>query len=197
MMTPDIATRLPITQPGTSGQENNAVKSPAEQGNDLKAEFRDRMDNSVNGVQPTEAVTATNPTNTIESTQRVNRGNVPDKQDMFGQFDKIRGEFDAFLKRSGELDKAVADGKLKINDPRGGPAAPRGNADVVTLPERNAGNRDESGNRLEGCGTWDLGCEDGSFDAGLENVVHRGDAENAEEDRIATDEHRWTQIRKD
>ncbi|HEY8747717.1 MAG TPA: hypothetical protein VIM11_07075 [Tepidisphaeraceae bacterium] len=118
MMTPDIATRLPITQPGTSGQENNAVKSPAEQGNDLKAEFRDRMDNSVNGVQPTEAVTATNPTNTIESTQRVNRGNVPDKQDMFGQFDKIRGEFDAFLKRSGELDKAVADGKLKINDPK-------------------------------------------------------------------------------
>ena len=39
-------------------------------------------------------------------------------QDMFGQFDKIRGEFEGFIKKSGELDQAVAEGKLKFNDPK-------------------------------------------------------------------------------
>jgi|SRR6476469_2622703 hypothetical protein len=117
--TPDIATRLPTTQPGLS-HEHQAEKSGAEQNKDVSADFRAHMDNT-NNVQ--QVNTAQNEINSVESTQRVNRGQIPDKQnmlkqDMFGQFDKIRGEFDTFLKKSGELDQAVAEGKLKINDPK-------------------------------------------------------------------------------
>src|SRR6185312_8306423 len=100
-MTPDIATRFSpaTTQPGLSSHDQLANKSPAEQGNDAKGDFRTSLDNPAGNVQ---AVTPTNPANqvnSVESTQRVNRGNIPDKQDMFGQFDKIRSEFDAFLQR--------------------------------------------------------------------------------------------------
>jgi hypothetical protein len=117
--TPDIATRLPTTQPGISAHEDLADKAGTGQGNDVSAEFRSHLDNNiqqVNGPQNDQV-------NSVESTQRVNPGTIPDKQnmmgqDMFGQFDKIRGEFDAFLKKSGELDKAVSEGKLKISDPK-------------------------------------------------------------------------------
>jgi hypothetical protein len=114
--TPDIATRLPTTQPGISAHENIAEKSGPEQGKNVSADFRNHLDNT-NNIQPVNAA-QNDQVNSIESTQRVNRGNIPDKQDMFGQFDKIRGEFDAFLKRSGELDKAVSEGKLKVGDPK-------------------------------------------------------------------------------
>ena len=65
-----------------------------------------------------------NQIDSVQSTQRVNPGQIPDKQnmlgnqDMFGQFDKIRGEFETFLKKSGDLDQAVAEGKIKFNDPK-------------------------------------------------------------------------------
>jgi len=118
--TPDIATRLPTTQPGLS-HEHQAEKSGAQQNKDVSADFRAHMDNT-NNVQ--QVNTAQNEVNSVESTQRVNRGQIPDKQnmlgnqDMFGQFDKIRGEFETFLKKSGDLDQAVAEGKIKFNDPK-------------------------------------------------------------------------------
>ena len=43
---------------------------------------------------------------------------MPDKQDLFGHFEHVRNEFNSFLQRSSELDKLVADGKLKPNDPK-------------------------------------------------------------------------------
>ena len=116
--TPDIATRLPTTQPG-NGHEHLTEKSATNQNQEASAEFRAHLDTAnveqVNANQ--------NQINSVESTQRVNPGQIPDKQnmlhqDMFGQFDKIRGEFDAFLKKSGQLDQAVAEGKLKVNDPK-------------------------------------------------------------------------------
>src|ERR1700730_3193014 len=96
--TPDIATRLPTTQPWISAHENVAEKSGAEQGKDVSAEFRNHLENT--NIQPVNAA-QNDQVNSIESTQRVNRG-----------------EFDAFLKRSGELDKAVSEGKLKVGDPK-------------------------------------------------------------------------------
>src|SRR6476659_756773 len=117
--TPDIATRLPTTQPG-NGHEHLTEKSGAGQNQEASAEFRAHLD--TNNVQQINT-NQNNQINSVESTQRVNPGQIPDKQnmhsqDMFGQFDKIRGEFDTFLKKSGQLDQAVADGKLKINDPK-------------------------------------------------------------------------------
>jgi len=49
--------------------------------------------------------------------RRVTRGTVPDRQDMFGQFEYIRRDFDAFLNKRMELDRKVAEGKLKADDP--------------------------------------------------------------------------------
>jgi hypothetical protein len=116
--TPDIATRLPTTQPGLS-QEHLSDKAGAEQNKDVSGDFRAHLDNANNVQQPGQ----NNQIDSIDSTQRVNRGQIPDKQnmqnqDMFGQFDKIRGEFEGFIKKSGELDQAVAEGKLKFNDPK-------------------------------------------------------------------------------
>jgi hypothetical protein len=120
--TPDIATRLapPTTQPGLS-PDHPAEKSGTEHGSNVSSDFQAHLDNT-NNVQQVNA-TPTDQLNSVESTQRVNPGQIPDKQDMlkqdmFGQFDKIRTEFDAFLKRSGQLDQAVAEGKLKFNDPK-------------------------------------------------------------------------------
>ena len=118
--TPDIATRLPTTQPGLS-HDHVAEKSGPEHNQEATGEFQAHLDKT-NNLQQVNAA-QTNQVNSIESTQRVNPGQIPDKQnmlshDMFGQFDKIRGEFDAFLKRSGQLDQAVAEGKLKFNDPK-------------------------------------------------------------------------------
>ena len=48
---------------------------------------------------------------------RVTRGTVPDRQDMFGQFEHIRRDFDAFLQKRMELDRKVAEGKVKADDP--------------------------------------------------------------------------------
>jgi hypothetical protein len=50
--------------------------------------------------------------------RRVTRGTVPDHQDMFGQFEYIRRDFDAFLQRRMELDRKVAEGKVKADDPK-------------------------------------------------------------------------------
>jgi hypothetical protein len=50
--------------------------------------------------------------------RRVTRGTVPDRQDMFGQFEYIRRDFDAFLQRRMELDRKVAEGKMKADDPK-------------------------------------------------------------------------------
>ena len=119
--TPDIATRLatPTTQPGLS-PEHLTEKSGAEHPSEISTDFRAHMDSAtLQQVNPT----PDQQTNSIQSTQRVNPGQIPDKQnllsqDMFGQFDKIRGEFDAFLKKSGKLDQAVAEGKLKFSDPK-------------------------------------------------------------------------------
>src|SRR5690348_8654652 len=102
--TPDIATRLatPTTQPGHS-HEHLAEKSGAEQNNNVSADFRAHLD--TNNEQQVNAA-QNNQINSVESTQRVNPGQIPDKQnmlgqDMFGQFEKIRSDFDAFLKKSG------------------------------------------------------------------------------------------------
>ena len=50
--------------------------------------------------------------------RRVTRGTVPDRQDMFGQFEYVRRDFDAFLQKRMELDRKVAEGKLKADDPK-------------------------------------------------------------------------------
>jgi hypothetical protein len=53
------------------------------------------------------------------SVNRVNGGYaIPDKQDMFGQMEHVRKDFNAFLQKSSDLDKLVAEGKLKSNDPK-------------------------------------------------------------------------------
>src|SRR5437588_2334284 len=49
----------------------------------------------------------------LNSTRRVNGASIPDQQDPFGRFEKIRNEFNGYLKKSEELDKLVASGKIK------------------------------------------------------------------------------------
>lgn len=53
-----------------------------------------------------------------DAARRVTRGTVPDRQDMFGQFEYIRRDFDAFLQKRMELDRKVAEGKVKADDPK-------------------------------------------------------------------------------
>src|SRR4051812_23272525 len=118
-MNVDIAQKAitPATQPATS-----PLGKAAEAPNEDAAEFSKRLggttDPAANGTQAASgqyngAVDGT------KNTQRVNGdAGIPDKQDLFGHFEHVRNEFNSFLQRSSELDKLVADGKLKPNDPK-------------------------------------------------------------------------------
>jgi hypothetical protein len=117
-MNVDIAQKAftPATQPATSPL-GKAAEAPHEDA----AEFSKRLGGSVDpAANGTQAVTAQygNAVDGATSTQRVNGAAVPDKQDLFGQFDHVRNEFNNFLERSSELDKLVADGKIKPDDPK-------------------------------------------------------------------------------
>jgi hypothetical protein len=116
----DIAQKVATTQPTTQPAGAEA-KGPDKAGTD----FRDRLDatqdpshlnqnnNNANQVGQNQNV------NDVQTTQKVNGGaEIPDKQDLFGRFEKVRKDFDGFVQRSSEMDKLVADGKLKSDDPK-------------------------------------------------------------------------------
>ena len=53
-----------------------------------------------------------------QPTDRVNALSPAAKSDVFARFDHVRGELRAYTQKSAEMDKLVAEGKLKPNDPQ-------------------------------------------------------------------------------
>jgi hypothetical protein len=118
VMSIDIAAKVATTQPTTQPSGAESQHGPDKAG----ADFKDRLDaaNDPSHLnQNNNQVNQPNNVNDVQSTQKVNTGNeIPDKQDLFGRFEKVRKDFDSFVQRSSELDKMVADGKLKSDDPK-------------------------------------------------------------------------------
>ena len=118
----------PVMSPATSPKLGTAAERPPGQ----ELDFQDRMqqtkspDQTGNARPATGAVEAGKQVDAVANidharnnpARRVTRGTVPDRQDMFGQFEGVRRDFDAFLQKRGELDQMVADGKMKADDPK-------------------------------------------------------------------------------
>jgi hypothetical protein len=133
----DIASQAtnPSTQPATAaagkgpgkgaegGGVGGAEKSPS-------TEFRDRLNNAGETQQAAQAqqAGATTQAQQTQQAQKLQQTNntqqvngqikMPENQDLFGRFDRIRQDFDKYIQRSSEMDKLVAEGKLKPDDPK-------------------------------------------------------------------------------
>jgi len=128
-MSLEVATKLatPATQPTTmpTGKEGGGSSGPGGPGGPAGADFRERMGhhhdnagkvgeaNAANRIQDNQQLDQT------LNTQKVNdAAKIPDNQDFFGRFEKVQRDFDQFIQKSSELDKMVAEGKLKPDDPK-------------------------------------------------------------------------------
>ena len=102
-----------------------AVESKADFKNHLDATECQASQPAANGAAQaaaaapqTQPAPASNAASPLDSTHKVNRGTVADHQDLFGRFEQVHREFDTYLKKSADMDKLVAEGKLKPQDPR-------------------------------------------------------------------------------
>jgi len=93
-------TQAPVASPESAG-ESSGAKGP---------DFRQRLGNT-----PDAAPQAIDP---AASARQVNGATLPDQQELFGSFEKVRADFDKYLQSGASLDKLVADGKLKPTDPK-------------------------------------------------------------------------------
>ena len=129
-MSVEVATKLatPATQPTTmpTGKEGGGSGSgPGAAGG---ADFRERLSGAGNHNDQAGKVGQANPANQVQANQQIDQtlntqkvndaGKIPDHQDFFGRFEKVQREFDQFIQKSAELDKMVAEGKLKPDDPK-------------------------------------------------------------------------------
>src|SRR2546423_10991126 len=107
-MSIEIAQKMATTQPSTQPAGGAEGHGPDKAG----ADFRDRLDATKDPAQVNQNNNLVNQTHNatdVQATQKVNGGSeIPDKQDLFGRFDKVRKDFDGFVQRSSEMDKMVA-----------------------------------------------------------------------------------------
>ena len=125
-----IPTNLPPMGGATPGGGSGSPGGPGGAGAAGKPEqsFQSHLDGGVNESQSTQAtqgvndpskVNQTNQTDAAARTQKVTGdAKVPDRQDMFGHFDKVRKDFQQFVNKTSDVDKMVKEGKLRPDDPK-------------------------------------------------------------------------------
>jgi hypothetical protein len=124
-MSVEVATKLatPATQPTTmpTGKEG-AGSGGGGPGATGGTDFRDRLGHGANNTAEINAANQIQANQQLDktlNTQRVNdAAKIPDNQDFFGRFEKVQREFDQYIQKSSEIDKMVAEGKLKPDDPK-------------------------------------------------------------------------------
>ena len=123
---PGVGTQVPGTGPGAgpggaggAGLENGIQQKPAflEQIQQNQAGLTNGANTPQNQPQVSQAG-QNNAVSERQSLNRVNQASSAKSPDLFARFDQIRGEMDTFVHKSSEMDKMVAEGKLKPNDPR-------------------------------------------------------------------------------
>jgi hypothetical protein len=126
-MSVEVATKLatPATQPTTLPSGKEGPGSGGGPGATGGADFRERMGQNHGGANNVAEANAANQIQANQqldktlNTQKVNdAAKIPDNQDFFGRFEKVQRDFDQFIQKSSELDKMVAEGKLKPDDPK-------------------------------------------------------------------------------
>jgi hypothetical protein len=125
-MSLEVATKLatPATQPTTMPTGKEGPGSGGGPGASGGTDFRDRLGgghgpNNTAEINAANQIQANQQVDKTLNTQKVNdAAKIPDNQDFFGRFEKVQRDFDQFIQKSSELDKMVAEGKLKPDDPK-------------------------------------------------------------------------------